>query len=101
MIALIVATANPGIRRGGSRFRCAFSPSGWEDRAECIVSCECEVAYSSLAFPLLKVRVGLWCQEANMAQGPDSVVVRFAAVFALAVIILVVMTLAAPPYPAI
>ena len=35
-----------------------------------------------------------------MAQEPDSVVVRFAAVFALAVIILVVMTLAAPPYPA-
>jgi len=30
MIALIVATANPGIRRGGSRFRCAFSPSGSE-----------------------------------------------------------------------
>ena len=34
-----------------------------------------------------------------MAREPDSLAVRFAAVFALAVIILVVMTLAAPPYP--
>ena len=36
-----------------------------------------------------------------MAREPDSLAVRFAAVLALAVIILVVMTLAAPPYPAI
>jgi hypothetical protein len=35
-----------------------------------------------------------------MAQEPDSLAFRFAAVLALAVIILVVMTLAAPPYPA-
>jgi hypothetical protein len=35
-----------------------------------------------------------------MAREPDSLAVRFAAVLALAVIILVVMTLAAPPYPA-
>ena len=34
-----------------------------------------------------------------MAREPDSLAVRFAAVLALAVIILVVMTLAAPPYP--
>ena len=40
------------------------------------------------------------CQGANMARQPDSLVVRFAAVLALAVITLVVMTLAAPPYPA-
>jgi hypothetical protein len=33
-----------------------------------------------------------------MAQEPDSLAFRFAAVLALAVIILVVMTLAAPPY---
>ena len=35
-----------------------------------------------------------------MAREPDSLAVRFAAVLALGVIILVVMTLAAPPYPA-
>ena len=35
-----------------------------------------------------------------MAREPDSLAVRFAAVLALAVIILVVMTLAAPPYRA-
>jgi hypothetical protein len=35
-----------------------------------------------------------------MAQEPDSLAFRFAAVLALAVIILVVMTLAAPPHPA-
>ena len=35
-----------------------------------------------------------------MAQQPDCLAFRFAAVLALAVIILVVMTLAAPPYPA-
>jgi len=34
------------------------------------------------------------------AREPDSLAVRFAAVLALAVIILVVMTLAAPPYRA-
>ena len=34
------------------------------------------------------------------AREPDSLAVRFDAVLALAVIILVVMTLAAPPYPA-
>jgi hypothetical protein len=35
-----------------------------------------------------------------MAQEPDSLAFRFAAVLVLAVIILVVMTLAAPPCPA-
>ena len=35
-----------------------------------------------------------------MAQEPDSRAFRFATVLALAVIILVVMTLAAPPHPA-
>jgi hypothetical protein len=35
-----------------------------------------------------------------MAQEPDSLAFRFAVVLALAVIILVVMTLAAPPHPA-
>jgi hypothetical protein len=34
-----------------------------------------------------------------MAQEPDSLAFRFAVVLALAVIILVVMTLAAPPHP--
>src|SRR5262245_50195150 len=64
----------------------------------CIISCKCELAYSSLATSPSKVQGGLWCQEADMAQ--DSLTFRFAVVLALAVIILVVMTLAAPPCPA-
>ena len=62
------------------------------------ISCECEVAHTSLAISPSKVRGGLWCQEADMAH--DSLAIRFVEVLALAVIILAVMTFAAPPYPA-
>jgi hypothetical protein len=59
------------------------------------------VSYTSLAISPSKIRdgvVGLWCQEADMAQ--DSLAFRFAVALALAMIILVIMTLAAPLHPA-
>ena len=60
---------------------------------------QCEVAHTRLAFSLLAVETAKWVLvlEVDMAQQPASLALRFGVVLALAVIILVGMTLAAPP----
>src|SRR5262249_49749263 len=69
-------------RRCVARGARVASPNGRQirlraDGSGSIISCECEVAHSSLAISPSKVQGGLWCQEADMAQEPDSLAFRF------------------------
>jgi len=62
---------------------------------------ECDRARTSLPLPLSKNPAqDIWCQEADMAQEPDRLAAfRFGVVIAVAVIVLTIMTWAAPLNP--
>ena len=62
------------------------------------ISRECDAVHASLEISVRKVG-RRHRPEADMAQEPDSLAFRFAVVLALALIVLILATWAAPPHP--